>query len=51
MRISTISGAVILNKRLDSITNTIDVSAFPAGIYVATIVADQDILVHKLVKM
>lgn len=51
VRISTISGAVILNKRLDSITNTIDVSAFPAGIYVATIVADQDLLVHKLVKM
>ena len=51
VRISTISGAVILNKRLESITNTIDVSAFPAGIYVATIVADQDILVRKLVKM
>ncbi len=51
VRFSTISGAVILNTRLDSITNTIDVSAFPAGIYVATIVADQDILVHKLVKM
>ncbi len=51
VRITTISGAVILNTRLDSITNIIDVSTFPAGIYVATIVADQDILVHKLVKM
>jgi hypothetical protein len=50
IRISSVAGESILNKRLDSISNTFDLSHLPEGIYFVTIVADQQTLVRKIIK-
>ncbi|HSF89018.1 MAG TPA: T9SS type A sorting domain-containing protein [Saprospiraceae bacterium] len=51
VRISTVAGDVVMYRSLYSKTNTIDVSDLSVGMYVATIVADTDVLVRKLLKM
>jgi hypothetical protein len=51
VRISTVSGEAMISRRLDSITNAIDVSGLSPGMYVTTIVADQEVVVRKLVKL